>query len=189
MNAENLFKTFVEVFPTSKRAEEMDYMRAYCYYQQSPKFELDQTNTTKTMGLMQTFINTHPNSAKIKDAADIIEKCRFKLETKEYKSAQLYYDIGQFRAAAIAFVALMTDYPDSPKGDVYKLEAIKSFYEYANLSIDSKKEERYQQVITECNDFVDRFPQSEFTKQVEDYLKLSQTNIKTLKDEQAKTAA
>jgi outer membrane protein assembly factor BamD len=28
-NAENLFKGFVEVFPTSSKAEEMDYMRAY----------------------------------------------------------------------------------------------------------------------------------------------------------------
>ena len=53
-NAENLFKGFVEVFPTSARAEEMDYMRAYCFYKQSPKVELDQTNTHKTIGLMQS---------------------------------------------------------------------------------------------------------------------------------------
>jgi outer membrane protein assembly factor BamD len=31
LNAENLFKTFVENFPTSPRGEECDYMRAYCY--------------------------------------------------------------------------------------------------------------------------------------------------------------
>ncbi len=29
MNAENLFKTFLEIFPNSPKAEEMDYMRAY----------------------------------------------------------------------------------------------------------------------------------------------------------------
>src|SRR6187402_2835783 len=49
-NAENLFKGFVEVFPNSTKAEEMDYMRAYTFYRQSPKVELDQTNTTKTIG-------------------------------------------------------------------------------------------------------------------------------------------
>ena len=64
MNAENLFKSFVENFPTSARVEECDYMRAYCYYKQSPKVELDQTNTLKTMQLMQVFINTHPASAR-----------------------------------------------------------------------------------------------------------------------------
>src|SRR4051794_4961160 len=30
-NAENLFKTFVETFPTSNKAEEADYMRAFCF--------------------------------------------------------------------------------------------------------------------------------------------------------------
>ena len=55
-NAENLFKGFVEVFPNSPRAEEMNFMRAYCYYKQSPKLELDQTNTHKTIGLMQTVL-------------------------------------------------------------------------------------------------------------------------------------
>ena len=62
-NAENLFKTFLEIFPNSPRSEEIDYMRAYSFFKQSPKPELDQTNTIKAMGMMQTFINTHPGSA------------------------------------------------------------------------------------------------------------------------------
>src|ERR1700749_2858140 len=82
-NAENLFKGFVEVFPNSDKAEEMDYMRAYTFYKQSPKVQLDQTNTTKAIGFMQTFINQHPNSTRIKEASDIIDKCRTKLETKD----------------------------------------------------------------------------------------------------------
>ena len=107
MNAENLFKSFLEIFPNSTKAEEVDYMRAYCYYKQSPKPELDQTNTIKAMGMMQTFINTHPGSARNKEANEIIDICRAKLETKDYKSAQLYYDLGQFRAAGVAFTALL----------------------------------------------------------------------------------
>ena len=189
MNAENLFKTFVETFPNSPRAEEMDYMRASCYYRQSPKPELDQTNTTRTIGLMQTFINTHPNSPKVKEAVDIIDKCRYKLEQKEWRSAQLYYDMGQFRAASIAFTSLMADYPESSKSEHYKLQAIKSFYGYASNSIEAKKEERFTKVISECNDFVDRFPQSSLTKEVEQYEQLAKQNIKALNNEQVKTAA
>lgn len=188
MNAENLFKTFVESFPNSKKVTEMDYMRAYCFFKQSSKFELDQTNTTKTIGLMNTFITMHPNSDKMKDAVEIIEKCRLKLEMKEQKSAQLYYDLGHYRAAAIAFTTLMSDYPESPKSDKYKLQAIKSYYEFADRSIDSKKEERFKQVITECNDFMDRFPESNLKQEVEHYQTLSQTNIKAI-NEQVKTAA
>src|SRR5688500_10096886 len=83
LQAENLFKQFVEVFPSSPKAEEMEYMRAYTYYKQSPKMELDQTNTAKAIGLMQTFINTHPGSARNKEATGIIDQLRAKLEVKE----------------------------------------------------------------------------------------------------------
>src|SRR5688572_4645313 len=61
LNAENLFKSFLEAFPNSTRAEELDYMRAFSYYKMSPKVALDQTNTIKAIGMLQTFINTHPN--------------------------------------------------------------------------------------------------------------------------------
>jgi outer membrane protein assembly factor BamD len=57
------------------------------------------------------------------------------------------------------------------------------------LSVDEKKEERFGQVITECNDFVDRFSGSSLMKEAERFLNLSQTNIKTLKNEQVKKAA
>ena len=189
LNAENLFKTYLEIFPNSTRAEEIDYMRAYSFYKQSPKPELDQTNTIKAMGMMQTFINTHPGSARIKEANDIMDICRAKLETKDFKSAQLYYDIGQFRAAGVAFAALLNSYPESSKADEYKLMIIKSYYRYAELSVEEKKPERFEQVINECNEFIDRFPESKLRKEAEHFLNLSQTNIKNLNNEQIKTAA
>ena len=189
MNAENLFKTFLEIFPNSPKAEEMDYMRAYSYFKQSPKPELDQTNTIKAMGMMQVFINTHPGSAKNKEASEIIDVCRAKLEVKEYKGAKLYYDMGQFRAAGVAFTALLNGYPESAKADEYKLMIIKSYFEFAELSIQERKTERFEKVINECEDFVDRFPDSKLRKDADNYLNLSQTNIKNLRNEQVKTPA
>jgi len=178
LNAENLFKTFLEIFPNSSNAEEMDYMRAYSYYRQSPKPELDQTNTIKAMGMMQVFINTHPGSERNKQAADIIDICRAKLEVKDYKGAKLYYDMGQYRAAGVAFATLLNEYPESVKADEYKLMVIKSYYKYAELSIEEKKYERYEKVIDECEDFADRFPESKFRKEADQYLNLSKTILK-----------
>lgn len=186
-NAESLFKQFVEVFPSSPKAEEMEYMRAYTFYRQSPKAELDQTNTQKTIGLMQTFINTHPESARSKEASGIIDKCREKLEDKALKSADLYFNMGHFRAAAIAYTSLMNDFPDSEKSDDYKFQIIKSYYQFATNSIEDKKTARYEQVVTECNDFIDRFPDSKLRKEVDSYLNLSKNNIKATSNEQAKT--
>lgn len=183
LSAENLFKTYLEIFPKSVRAEELDFMRAYTYYKQSPKPPLDQANTIKAMGMMQTFINTHPNSPKNKEALEIIDICRAKLEEKERASAQLYYDLGQFRAAGVSFTTLLNDFPESEKGDTYKLMAIKSYYSYAELSVDERKIERFEQVITECNDFMDRFPDSKLLTEAERYITLSQSNIKNLNNE------
>ncbi|HET9745657.1 MAG TPA: outer membrane protein assembly factor BamD [Chitinophagaceae bacterium] len=188
LNAENLFKSFLEAFPNSPKAEELDYMRAYCFYKMSPKVALDQSNTVRAMGLLQTFVNTHPNSPRNKEANELIDICRTKLEEKERTAAQLYYDLGQFRAAGVAFTSLLNNFPDSQQGDEYKLMVIKSYFRFAELSIDEKKMERFEQVISECNDFVDRFPDSELVKEVESYISLSNNNIKKLNNEQTKTS-
>ena len=187
MPAENLFKQFTEVFPTSPKAEEMEYMRAFTYYKQSPKQELDQTNTLKAIGLLQTFINTHPNSPRLKQANGIIDNLRDKLESKDYKSAELYFNMGHYRAAAIAYTSLINSFPDTRKGDEYKLQAIKSYYLYAENSIEERKAARYEQVITEVNDFNDRYPESALAKDAARYATLSQNNIKQIQNEQAKT--
>lgn len=190
MNAENLFKSFVENFPSSTRVEECDYMRAYCYYKQSPKIDLDQTNTNKTMNLMQVFINTHPTSKRVAEAAEIIDKCREKLEAKDYKSAQLYYDLGFYKAAAIAFGNVSDNFPDSKRSDEYKLQVIKAYFRYAEMSYFEKQKERFEKVLTECTDFFERFSDSKYLDEV-NKLKTQSTNyiIKNEKEyEQAKKA-
>jgi outer membrane protein assembly factor BamD len=187
-NSENFFKTFLELFPNSVHAEEMDFMRAYTFYKQSPKPELDQTNTLKSIGMMQSFINSHPGSARIKEANEIIENCHAKLEIKDAKSAQLYFDIGQFRAAGVAFTEVLNNYPESNKAEDYKFMTIKSYYRFAELSVEERKEERFEKVITECNDFIDRFPESKLAKDVEHFLNLSQNNIKNITNEQTKAS-
>ena len=60
----------------------------------------------------------------------IIDEIRAKLEVKDYKSSQLYYNLGYYRAAAISFGSLIDNYPDSDKNDEYKLMVIKSYYLY-----------------------------------------------------------
>ena len=171
INSENLFKNFTETFPSSNRAEECEFMRAYSYYKQSPKIELDQANTNKTLGLLQAFISTHPNSTRIKEANDLVDLCRDKLEEKEYSAAQLYYNLGYYKAAAISFTSVLENYPDSKKGDQYKLTIIKSYYKYAEMSIEEKQKERFEKVITECTDFKERYPDSNLMDDVKQYIK------------------
>ena len=171
VDAENLFKRFASDFPNSNFAEEADYMNAYSYYKQSPKAELDQTNTYKSIGLMQTFISNHPKSARITEATEIIDNLRVKLEVKEYKNAQLYYNIGQFKSAAISFDNLIVNFPDSKDGDKYKLMVIKAYYKYALKSVAEKKGERFAFALNACEEFNYRFAESAYKNEVDQYNK------------------
>lgn len=188
LNAENLFKGYLEVFSTSPRAEEIDFMRAYAFYKQSPKPALDQTTTRKAIGMFQIFINTHPGSARNKEANDLIDQLRQKLETKDRKAAQLYFDLGQFRAAAVAYNTMLNDYAESEMAPEYKLMAIKSYFRFAENSVEEKKAERYEQVIEEAADFMDRFPESPLVKEVQDFVSKSQNNLKIYTNEPVKTS-
>jgi outer membrane protein assembly factor BamD len=161
----------------------MEYMRAYSFFKESPKAELDQTNTTKSIGFLQAFVSTHPGSDRVKEAQEHIEEGRVKLEKKEFESALLYYDLEFYRASALVFNGLMNSFPESLRSDEYKLYIVKANYKYAGVSTEDKKYVRLEQVITDCNDFIDRFPDSKFRKDVEVYLNLSKNTIKSYKNE------
>lgn len=186
LNAENYYKSFIETFPGSKRSEDCEYLRAFCYYKQSPKVDLDQTATTKSMALMQSFINGHPNSPRVKEANDILDACREKLEAKEFKAAQLYFNLGYYKAAAIAFDNVSDNFPDSKNADEYKFQTILAYNKYAELSFEEKQEERYSKVLTECNDFIERFNDSKKIAEVKKIKTQTLNILNTKKNEQVK---
>jgi outer membrane protein assembly factor BamD len=188
LNAENLFKGFVENFPNSTLDEEAEYMRAYCYYKQSPKSALDQTATLKAITHLQTFANQHDTSYRSKEALELIDVLRKKLEVKDNNSAELYYKMGYYKAAATAFSEILNNFPDSEKGDQYKFMVIKSWVKYANNSYEYRQAERYEKVLNECADFVDRFPESNLNEEVAKIKLQIENSIKSIKDEQTKTS-
>jgi outer membrane protein assembly factor BamD len=186
--AESLFKGYLEVFPNSDKAEEVDFQRAFCYYKLSPKLELEQVNTLRAMSMMQTFISTHPESERVKDATEIIDKSRQKLEMKEYRGAQLFYNIGEFRAAALSFSRLLDHFPESASGDQYKLMVIKSYFRFAKMSIAEKQEERFEKVVAEYQDFIDRFPESPLGKEAASYHEQSINQLNFIRNEQTSSS-
>jgi len=182
-SASMAFQTFIETFPNSSLVPNADYMQAYCLYLSSPKAELDQTATHKAMGLLKAFVTNYPTSDKKAEAEGLIKKCNEKLELKEYLSAQLYYDLGYFKASHLYFDLLLSDYPGSDKADEYMYMIAKSSYEYAKVSIPQAQQERYEQTVEDCTNFLGQFPDSKFKekatlmkteaeKQLEKYKKL-----------------
>ena len=84
------FEQFAKTYPASEKAEEAAYMHAYCYYLGSPDFTLDQSNSVKAIEQMQLFVNKYPNSKRIAECNELIDKLRAKLEKKDLDLAMLY---------------------------------------------------------------------------------------------------
>lgn len=164
--AGHYFRNFALTFPLSSRAEEAEYLAAYCYFLDSPRFSLDQTYTLKAIEEMQFFINKHPDSDRISEANEIIDKLRGKLERKSFENASLYYYLGNYKAASVALKNSLDEYPDSDYREETMYLIVKSNYELASNSIESKKLERFEKTIEEYQVFTSAFPENQNKKEI-----------------------
>jgi outer membrane protein assembly factor BamD len=171
------FRKYVDDYPKGKYTEEAQFMSAKCYYLDAPKYKLDQNATMTALQEFELFITKYPNSDKIKECNDYVDDLRNKLELKAFENAKLYYDIGYYGAAGIAFQNSLKEYPDSKyKEDIYYYILV-SNYKYAKNSIASKQKERYQKTISSYKKLIDKFPQSKYLKEAESILKITQKEI------------
>ena len=163
------FKTFVDTYPNSPRAEECRFMSAYCYYLEAPVYTLDQSNTEKAIESLQLFINLYPESERATEASGLIDELRNRLEKKSYENAKLFLDIGDYKAAVILFENSLSDFPDTKYAEEIEFYIIESQYLYAVNSSEYKQEERYAQAIEFANEFIASNPESSFVKQANKY--------------------
>lgn len=175
------FKNFADTYPSSSRAEECRFMAAYCYYLDSPIFSLDQENTQKAIEALQLFINLYPKSDRVAEASKLIQNLRDKLEEKAYANAKLYLTISDYQSAVIAFGNALRDYPDTKYAEEMEFLTIKAQYKYAENSLETKQEERFDQAITFCNQFTDKYPQSKYLREAQAYKRDSENGIQNAK--------
>lgn len=162
LSARYHFKSFADTYPSSPKAEECRFMTAYCYYLDSPNYSLDQENTYKAIQSLQLFINIHPRSERVAEASKLIQDLRDKLETKSYANAKLFYDIGDYQAATIAFKNSIKDFPDTKFAEEMEFLTIKAQYLYAKNSREIRQEERFNEALEEHNQFIEKYPTSKY---------------------------
>ena len=163
------FKLFTEVYGRSEFVEEARYMNAYSLYKQSPEASLDQTSTYEAIAALQSFLNRYPNSQYADESEKLIAELQVKLERKAYDNAKLYHQLRRYKAAIVAFDNFQYDYPDSKFNEEIAFLAIETAYDLAEVSIRSKQEERYRNTVDRYQKFVDKYPNSKFIKDAEEY--------------------
>lgn len=163
------FKNFYETFPRSPFAEESYYMYCLSLVEDSPKFNLDQSNTLTAIDAIQAFVKQYPENEKRDQIQGLIGQLRLKLERKSFENAKLFYKKEDYKAALIALKNFRQDYPDSDLNEEAFYLRIVNQYNYAENSVDSKRRERLADLMEMYENFLDAYPQSRYIRQAEDY--------------------
>jgi len=164
--AGSYFKAFVDQFPFGKYAEESNFMAALCDYKIAPRPTLDQENTEKSIEGFNIFINRFPNSPKIEEAKKYVRELEERLVEKSYVSAKLYYDMGEYKAAVVALTNSLKEYSETKYREEMMFLKLNSLFLYAENSLVLKQKERYQAALDDYYSFMEEFPKTEYTKEV-----------------------
>jgi outer membrane protein assembly factor BamD len=161
------FANFYHTFPHAARAEECEFMHAYCEYLSAPAYNLDQTDSKKSIEAFQTFIDDYPKSERVKEANKYIDITNARLEKKYFEISKLYYTIQYYHAASVSLTNYLKTYPNSKYNEEASYLIIRADYMYASNSVLNKKNDRYQAVIDAYLKFVDTYPKSAYIKEAE----------------------
>ncbi|MAO64736.1 MAG: outer membrane protein assembly factor BamD [Balneola sp.] len=179
------YDRFVSYYPQDERRQEMEYKAALCYYQQSPRYKLDQSDTRRAIERFQLFINRYPDSERVTDAASRIDELRAKLAHKAYNAAQFYVRNDMFKAATLYLDRVVDQYPESKWAERALVDQVKTYIEYADNSVRQSQRERYSKAIESYETFLQLFPQSELRAEIENYHDEAQNklaNVVTIDD-------
>jgi outer membrane protein assembly factor BamD len=174
------FENFAKTYPSSELAEECSFMHAYCFYMSSPEYSLDQTNTLKAINELQLFTDRYPASKRIEECNKLIDQLRFKLETKSFENANLYFNTSDYKAAITAYKILLHDFPASRYKEDALFRILRAAYMLAENSIEVKKAERYSETIRAYAEFINAYPESRDRDKAEDLMAQAQKKLDKL---------
>lgn len=153
------FENFVKTFPSSQYTEECAFLGAYCYYKNSPSYELDQADTRTALNELQLFMVRYPTTSLKDSCNSLIDQLRLKLEVKAYHSAEQYYHMRNHQAASVAFKEFMRQYPNSDYREDAMMRVLRADHALAINSVETRKVERLQEAIRSYRNFADAYPQ------------------------------
>ncbi|BDD11035.1 hypothetical protein FUAX_34670 [Fulvitalea axinellae] len=181
--ASHYFQRFYNTYSRSPKAEEANYMYAYCKSQNSLRPSLDQTATKEAAEAMQAFLNRYPSSERKAEATKIIDEMQEKLALKAFLTAKQYYKLQRFKAAVVAFDNFRKSFPDSKHNEEGQFLKIKAEYDYAHQSYSRRQEERYQKVVDFYESFIDSYPDSKYGKEAGRLYDTSLERLRELKSQ------
>ena len=166
-SAEGNFTSFVETFPRSVFTEEARFLKIDCMFRGTLRYELDQTPTYKTLSEISTFLVEYPGTDKREICDKMTDDLTERLEKKEFENARLYYKMEDYKAARIALKNVLKDNAENHYREEILYHIAMSSYKYADMSIASKKKERFLEFQDDYLNFVGEYPESKHRSELD----------------------
>lgn len=178
------FERFVKSYPKSEKAAEASFLGAKSYYNLSPRYSLDQTDTDKALAKLQAFINSYPDSEYLPEANAMAKELTTKKEKKAFEIARQFTKLGKsyfldYNVSAIAALDnFISDYPGSVYREdayYYKIEATSNL---AFNSTEGKRKERLEEAKAAYDNLIRYYPETKYAKQASDLAERIEKELK-----------
>lgn len=180
--AAQTFIQYYQVYPRGTYTELSRFHAGKALFLDTPEPRLDQSSTYKAIDELQMFMEYYPQSAKHQEAQQMIFELQDKLVMKEYLSAKLYYNLGNYmgnnyQSCVITAQNALKDYPYTNLREDLSILILRAKYELAVYSVEERKQERYREAVDEYYAFKNEFPESKYQKEAERIFSKSQAEL------------
>ncbi|KAA6331980.1 Outer membrane protein assembly factor BamD [termite gut metagenome] len=172
LTASQSFVTYYTTYPHGTFTELARFYSGKSLYLDTPEARLDQANTYHAIQELQNFLEYYPQSPQNKEAYEMVFTMQNRLVLKEYISAKLYYDLGNymgnnFQSCVITAQNALKDYPYTNLREDLSILILRARYEMAIYSVNERRDERYRETIDEYYAFKNEFPESKYLKEAD----------------------
>ncbi len=181
------FSNFAKRFFFSNKAEEALFLSALSAVYNVPAVSLDQAETYQALNALQEFMNQHPQSNLVDSCNRVMDRLNLQLEEKSWQASYIYYKTEHYRAAAAAMDIFIQAHPNTKRKEEAMYLATRSQHIFASNSIKEKQLERYEELLQRCDKFGAIFPDSRYSKEINDYKNNARKFVSVAKGENLNT--
>lgn len=158
--AERYFGQLVEEYPLSPRAEEALYMQAHLNYKLSAEYDFDQRETRRAIDQIQVYLTLYPQGPHAAELENHLRELERKLELKAFHTAEVFYRIGRYRAAAVLYGDFLTRATQSDLREEAAYKRASAAFRMAAQSVQEKQLPRFREAEDLYRAFEKEYPTS-----------------------------
>lgn len=155
------YQRFLDFHPRNKLADKAQYRMAMSYLNQIPNYEREQTFTEKALATFEQLLEKYPDSPLVLESQAKIKILKKQLAESIFNIAEFYYRNDSYAASIKRFRQVLLKYPQQNE----LAEKAMMYLAHSYLSQGSQEEAKALYRL-----FLQRFPDSTYTNDVQDYL-------------------